>query len=83
VRLTMAQAAAREQVDIGRVSFIDTLRWLITAEPGEPMPRLVLNPLRPGRCEPRVIKRRSKQYALMTRPRAELRKRLKQQTVAA
>ena len=83
VRLTMAQAAAREQVDIGRVSFIDTLRWLITAEPGEPMPRLVLNPLRPGRCEPRVIKRRGKQYALMNRPRAELRKRLKRQTVAA
>ena len=83
VRLTMAQAAAREQVDIGRVSFIDTLRWLITAEPGEPMPRLVLNPLRPGRYEPRVIKRRGKQYALMNRPRAELRKRLKRQTVAA
>jgi hypothetical protein len=83
VRLTIAKSAAREQVDIGRISFIDTLRWLITAAPGDELPELVVNPLRPERCEPRVLKRRTKQYDLMNRPRSELRKQLKQQSVAA
>jgi hypothetical protein len=83
VRLTMAHAARREGVDIGRVSFIDTLRWLTSATPGDSPPRLMLNPLRPNRNEPRAIKRRAKQYDLMTRPRAELRKRLEKQAVEA
>jgi hypothetical protein len=30
---------------------------------------LIINPLRPGRCEPRVIRRRMKEYDLMTKPR--------------
>jgi hypothetical protein len=37
---------------------------------------LVVNPIRPGRVEPRVVKRRPKQYYRMTEPRAELRKKL-------
>ena len=37
---------------------------------------LVVNPARPGRVEPRVVKRRPKQYMRMTRPRAVLRKQL-------
>jgi hypothetical protein len=37
---------------------------------------LRVNPNRPGRVEPRVIKRRSKTYSLMIHPRAVLRKRL-------
>jgi hypothetical protein len=83
VRLAMNEAAKRQQVDIERISFIDTLRWLITAEPGEPMPDLLINPLRPDRIEPRAIKRRAKPYDLMNRPRAELRQRLLQKKVAA
>ena len=39
-----------------------------------PAPVLLVNPVRPGRVEPRVVKRRPKQYYRLTRPRAELRK---------
>ena len=42
-----------------------------------------LTPLRPGRAEPRVRKRRPKQYPLMKLPRAELRKALLGLEVAA
>jgi hypothetical protein len=80
VRLTMVEAATRQNVDIQRISFIDTLRWLITALPGEALPDLVINPLRDDRHEPRAIKRRAKQYDLMNKPRKELRKRLRQRT---
>ena len=41
------------------------------------MPELVVNPRRPGRYEPRVRKRRPKQYPVMKKPRAELRKLLR------
>jgi hypothetical protein len=80
VRLTMVEAAARQNVDIERISFIDTLRWLTTAMPGDALPDLVINPLRDDRHEPRAIKRRAKQYDLMNKPREELRKRLRQRT---
>ena len=73
VRVTMCQAAGRQGVEADRVSFIDALRWLRGAEEGEEMPELVVNPRRPGRYEPRVRKRRPKQYPVMKKPRAELR----------
>jgi hypothetical protein len=47
------------------------------------MPELVVNPLRPGRYEPRVRKRRPKQYPVMKKPRAELRKLLREKDLAA
>jgi hypothetical protein len=47
------------------------------------LPEIIVNPERPGRIEPRCIKRRPKSYALMTRPRHELRKRLKKRRDAA
>ena len=83
VRVTMGQAAARQGVLADRVSFIDALRWLRGAEEGEEMPELVVNPHRPGRYEPRVRKRRPKQYPVMKRPRAELRKLLREKDLAA
>jgi Transposase DDE domain len=83
VRLTMWEAGERQEVAADRVSFIDALRWLRSAEAGEEMPELVVNPLRPGRYEPRVRKRRPKQYPLMKRPRAELRKELREKDLAA
>src|SRR6516165_1195886 len=83
VRLTMCAAAGRQDVLPDRVSFIDALRGLRGAEPGEEMPELVVNPLRPGRYEPRCKKRRPKQYDLMRAPRAELRKRLRDKDLAA
>ena len=83
VRLTMCEAGGRQGVAADRVSFIDALRWLRSAEEGEEMPELVVNPLRPGRYEPRVRKRRPKQYPVMKRPRAELRKELREKDLAA
>lgn len=61
---------------LGHHRFTDAARWLLEARPGEAMPRLVVNPSRPGRSEPRVRKRRPKQFPLMTKPRHELRKEL-------
>jgi hypothetical protein len=83
VRVTMCEAAGRQGVVPDRVSFIDALRWLRGAEAGEELPELVVNPLRPGRSEPRCKKRRPKQYDLMRAPRAELRKRLREKDLAA
>jgi hypothetical protein len=83
VRVAMVQAAVRQGVEVDRVSFIDALRWLRGAEAGEEIPELVVNPLRPGRYEPRAKERRPKQYDLMRVPRAELRKRLREKDLAA
>jgi hypothetical protein len=83
VRVTMGEAAGRQGVEADRVSFIDALRWLRGAEDGEEMPELVVNRWRPGRHEPRVRKRRPKPYPLMRRPRAELRKLLREKDLAA
>jgi hypothetical protein len=74
IRLVMVQAARRQQVAVERISFIDAMRWLASAQDDEPLPTLVVNPHRPGRYEPRVRKRRPKPYALMTKPRHQLRK---------
>ena len=77
VRAVMVKAAAQQRVTPDRIGFIDTVRWLLTAAPGEAIPRLVVNPKREGRHEPRVIKDLQDTYPKMNRPRAELRKALK------
>lgn len=77
VRVTMVRAGLRQGVDPERISFIDVLRWLTLRGVGEPMPRFVVNPDRPGRHQPRVVKRRPKQYSLLTHPREEMRKAMK------
>ena len=76
VRLVMAQAARRQHMAIDRISFVDAARWLAAARDEESLPWLVVNPHRPYRYEPRVRKRRPKQYPLMQKPRNELRKSL-------
>ncbi len=83
VRVVMAEAARRQGVEVERISFVDALRWLVQAMPGDALPKLVVNPARPGRFEPRVRKRRPKSYPLMTKPRSELRNALKDQGVNA
>jgi hypothetical protein len=83
VRMVMLAAAARQEVAVERISFVDALRWLATAQPGDKLPKLVVNPARRGRVEPRVRKRRPKQFPVMKRPREMLRKALLQQDVAA
>jgi hypothetical protein len=79
VHKVMLNAAARQGVSPDRISFIDALRWMICAAPGERLVMLVVNPHRPNRHEPRVIKDRGDSYALMTKPRAQLKKALKKQ----
>jgi hypothetical protein len=76
VRLVMLEAARQQRVAVERISFIDALRWLTTVRPGESLCTLVVNPRRLGRFEPRVRKRRPKQYPLMQRPRHELKQAL-------
>jgi DDE family transposase len=76
VRLVMLRAAQNQRVCVDRISFIDALRWLCHVRAGDPLCPLLLRPARPGRHEPRVRKRRPKQYPLMKQPRALLRKAL-------
>jgi len=83
VRRVMRQAGRRQGVAPGRISFIDALRWLRHAGAGEALPVLKVNPERPGRAEPRVRKRRPKQFPVMTRPRVELRQALFKKRPAA
>lgn len=73
VRRVMVEAGQRQQVEPNRISFVDALRWLRHAEPGEELARLKVNPDRPGRIEPRARKRRPKNYRLLNQPRAVLR----------
>ncbi|WP_165233274.1 IS4 family transposase [Aquisphaera insulae] len=83
VRSAMLESARVQRVETDRISLIDTVRWL-TAPQGEgDASTLLVNPRRPGRYEPRVRKRRPKQYPLMTKPRKEYRKELLDKGVAA
>ena len=79
VRLVMLRAAQAQGVDVHRVSFLDALRWLCQARNDQPLCHLIVLPRRPGRFEPRVRKRRPKQYPLMKQPRDALRKALLRQ----
>jgi hypothetical protein len=73
VRAVMLRAAVRQKVEPTRISFVDTLRWLLSARPGEPLPLLLINPRRPGRHEPRAMKDWRESYPKMTLPRARCR----------
>lgn len=69
VRLVMLEAGKRQGVPPTRISFTDALRWLLNAGPNQRLTPLIVLPERPGRCEPRVRKRRPKNYPAMRRPR--------------
>jgi Transposase DDE domain len=85
VRSVMVEAARVRGVPVIRISVQDTTRWLIgiEAEEGGGVKVIKVNRHRSGRTEPRVKKRRPKQYLRMTAPRSKLRKRLLEQDVAA
>jgi Transposase DDE domain len=76
VRVVLQAASRRQHMSIARLSHIDAFRWLGSANEGESLPKIVVNPDRPDRVEPRAVKRRPKEYDRMTRPRAELRRQL-------
>ena len=69
VGMLMLQAAQQQNVSPNRVSFINALNVLRHRPPIEPVPILTINPIRRGRGQPRVIKRRKDRYPVMTRPR--------------
>lgn len=77
VRIVMLEAARRQDAAPERISFVDALRWLVHAPPDAPLPALIVNPHRPNRIEPRVVKRRPKSHKLMMQPRAILQQAMK------
>jgi hypothetical protein len=77
VTMVMLEGARRQEVPVSRMSFADTYKWMRHADPDDVLPPLLINPHRPDRIEPRCKKRRPKQYDLMIKPRAFLRKVLK------
>lgn len=84
VRLVMLRAAKLMGVCVSRVSFVDTARALgawLTGSGFTPKP--VVNPPRPGRHNPRVSRRRKKQYDMMNQPRAEYRQPKEESMVTA
>lgn len=64
-------AAAHAEVDPVRVSFVDTLRAMLTSPP-EPGPDPKVWPLRPPRIQPRQLKRLHSDFSVMTRPRSKV-----------
>ncbi len=72
VRLVMLKAAEEQADELQRLSFVDALRWLRQAVQRPTPLRVLRNPHRPNRQQPRVRKRRPKAYKLMTKPRQQL-----------
>ena len=71
-----ARSGRRQEVPVARISFVDAVRWLAQAIDGHPLLELRVNPDRPGRVEPRAVKRRPKQYKHLRKPRDTARKQL-------
>lgn len=76
IRSVTTGSARAQGVAPERISVIDTIRWLIGTEGDGDVSVLKVNPARPGRVEPRVVKRRPRQYYRMKIPRSKLRKKL-------
>ena len=72
VHAVMMRAARRQHVEVDRVSFLDALRWVWSAVPGEELPDLLINPRRKNRHQPRVVKDRHDGYQRMTQPRSKM-----------
>lgn len=83
VRSVAYEAAKAKGVAADRMSVMDTVRWLVGIEGDADLSVILAVPKREGRAEPRVTKRRPKQYPRMTKPRKELRKELLDKSVAA
>ena len=76
IRIVMRRAARSQGVNVNRLSFADTLAWVRYGDIGVCPVRIVI-PLRPGRLEPRAIKRQKKEFPYMTSPRAALKAQLR------
>lgn len=83
VRLVMLQSSCSQNVPLNRISFIDTLRRLRNASIKAPLRKILVLPERPHRFEPRVRKRRPKNYPLMQKPRRTMKQDLTTQGLTA
>lgn len=83
VRAVMLKASAAQSVNVDRISFADALDWIRCTQPGQALWKLIVNPLRRNRIEPRAVKRRPKEYDRLTKPRQQMRNALKKQWKAA
>lgn len=81
IRALMLRSARQQNVNINRLSFADALAWVrygcTNQLVHDASPQLIINPLRPGRLEPRTLKRQNKKFPFMTKPRAELKSELR------
>jgi hypothetical protein len=77
IRRVMLLAARSQRVNVNRLSFADTLAWLRLGDVTAVIARIKVNPLRPDRLEPRVLKRPKKQFPYLTIPRAQLKAQLR------
>jgi Transposase DDE domain len=71
IRLAMIRAAWRQEIHVNRLSFADALAWIRHGDVTMSV-SLKINPFRPGRMEPRAIKRPSSRFPHLTRPRDKL-----------
>jgi hypothetical protein len=69
VRQAMLQRARKHSLPTDRISFLDTLRWLIEIEHCRTDTPPIVNPYRPGISVARVVKRRPKAFPRMTSKR--------------
>lgn len=75
VRTIMVQAGLQQGVPPDRISLIDVVRCLALGQIDiDSLPRFVVRAYRPGRHQPRAVKRRPKQYARLNHPRPQMRK---------
>lgn len=83
VRLAMGIVAMQRHKPLGHISFKHTLHWLLAGARSETISLIYTQPPRPNRTEPRVRKRRAKNYNAMTTPRPVLRQLLTSKQPAA
>jgi hypothetical protein len=83
VRLVMPESGRGQGVPPDRIGFEDALRWPSSSPAGTPLPRLIVNPERPDRVEPRSKKWRAKKYPYMKQPHRVLHQRFLDQRVPA
>ena len=76
VRLAMGIVARKQNKPLQHISFQHTLHWMLAGASGDTIELIHTRPLRPDRIEPRVRKRRAKNYNAMTTHRAKLRQML-------
>jgi hypothetical protein len=73
VRLAMIRAAKNQHVNCWRISFVDAMRWLAAKRVGLcGVGKLIVNPPPRNRSQLRTIRRRTKKYIMLKKPRRQM-----------